>query len=769
MSSKDHQQQEQLDLPSFIPSSSISVLKDSSAPESQPASCVGPNRTCQRSGWLTFFRALQCPCGRPKNPKVSKSGQVKNITLRLPVTPDDSFNRPDNVVITSKYTPWDFAFLASVLQFRRAINVYYLIIVILLVIGDYFPNLFETPYPPWGTLSVLIFVIGVTMIFEGHDDLNRHKLDAKMNSTKVSKFNALDGAVFKSTWGGLSPGDIILLHDRELVPADVIVLDTSHAGGMLYIETSGIDGETNLKIKKAPADLPTYISSKQSWPILSGKLECEEPNPFLSFSGALVMDDQKTVSLGFESLLLRGSEVRNTKWVLCLVAYAGHESKLILSKRSTPSKFASLDLLINRLVGWAVLEQVCLVVVSVCVLFLATPATDSIWYFKGFSVVSGYSLPGWLAYLLTFWIIYANCVPISLYVVVELANAMQSLFLLLDIEMYDEHTDTASTTKSTNLISEIGQVSHVFSDKTGTLTQNVMRLVGMSIAGKRYGLAVPDAMLNADSETAIPAAPPEGLGKRLLDQTVLFRDLLTQVPQNELVRDFLLGLSLCHTVVIDHDKSGVARYNAEGPDEEALVEACKALGFILKNTSNQTYTIEIVHSGATLEYNVLAVLGFSSDRKRMSIIVREVASGVVTLWSKGADSIIAELSVNQTCPALLASDLDAFAQNGLRTLLVAKRVLSSEETEAFLVQFGQARAVVGPRRAEAMEQIARTVERNLEIIGATAIEDALQEGVPDAIEVLRNAKIKVWVLTGDKVDTGLSLSLSLSLGGLYLA
>jgi hypothetical protein len=292
-------------------------------------------------------------------------------------------------------------------------------------------------------------------------------------------------------------------------------------------------------------------------------------------------------------------------------------------------------LLTNNLINWTILEQIVLVITSMCVLFLATPDTQTLWYFRGLNTLTAYSLPGWLSWTITFWIIYAGVVPISLYVVVELANAMQSLYLMLDLDMYDAASDTPAATKSTNLISEIGQVSHVFSDKVsgsdgagnrgltprrtdgdfdakrdavsgafdpGPLIARAEESAqGVSVGGRRFGVRVPDAVQGADQESAMPATEEPGagvLGKRDVNLAELFKELV-QARADAAISSFLLALSLCHTVVMDVDEAGqprcvdlevargrraaarrgganiAGRYNAEGPDEEALVKAAK--------------------------------------------------------------------------------------------------------------------------------------------------------------------------------------------------
>ena len=723
--------------------------------------CLG-DRTCTAAGWRLFFRFLRCPCGRPRNPRpVKNPAELKHMHIDLPVSRALRYARPDNVVITSKYTPWDFIPRATALQFRRAVNVFFLFHVFLLSIGYFNPTLYETPFTPFGTLGVLSFVIGVTLVFEGRDDARRKTADAKTNNTPVTVMDPNTGKRSKAVWGALMPGDIVVLHDRELVPADVVALDTANPGGMLYVETSGIDGETNLKIRRAPKEfkaLMDKVGAGQPHAALRGRLDCEEPNPFLSFQGRFQPSHAGAPSIGleFESLLLRGSEVRNTAWVVAVVVYAGHETKLVMSKRNTPSKFAMMDLITNRIIFLTIAENILLALMSFTLLNVWVPNTDSMWYMAYTDSLSSFQL-GKVSYFLTFMIIFANVVPISLYVIVEFTNFWAASMLEWDLEMYDPVTDMPARCKSTNLVSEIGQVSHIFSDKTGTLTQNVMRLVGVSAVGKRFGVKVPDATNNPAASGGVVDSEETALGKRNINQREVFADLLREVEkENAMVWAFLTILAVCHTVVMDTDDAGNPRYNAEGPDEEALVKAAAALGFVLVATDNSTYKVKDPR-GKVREFAVLATFGFTSDRKRMSLLVK--TDGEAWIYLKGADSVVMELARGGVAPHL-QTDLDAFAQSGLRTLLVARKRLSQAEADDYVRQYNQAKTVVGAARVQALEALGARAESGLEVVGATAIEDALQEGVPETIEMIRKAGIAMWVLTGDKVDTAINIGFS---------
>jgi len=652
------------------------------------------------------------------------------------------------------------------LQFRRAVNLFYLVQVGLLIIGYFFPAVFESPFTPFGTLGVLAFVLGVTLITEFKDDRARHRSDAKTNGHAVTIISPESGKKRKTTWGELVPGDLILLRNRELVPADVLVVQSSQASGMVYIETSGIDGETNLKIRRSPLELKKLVDSKEglAHKAMDGVITYEESNPFLGFSGSFQPSHSATpIPLSFENIVLRGSEIRNTNWVVAMVVYAGHETKLVLSKRPTPSKFSTLDFLVNRIVFLSLIQLLLMMAACDIILFSGSiQNTAKLWYFGYTDTTTIFILPGPFAFLLTFFVIFGNLVPIDLYVVFEIATGVQSWLLVRDMEMYDPVTDTPAGSKSTNLISEIGQVSHVFSDKTGTLTQNVMRLVGCSLDGRRFGVKVPDAVnFDKDPDGALGRADPEEtmLGKRNVNIRDIFTDLVREISNPKIV-EFLTVLAVCHTVVMDVDEEGKPRYNAEGPDEEALVKAAAALGFVLKSTEDNMYEIFDETKNASRKFQVLGINGFTSDRKRMSIIVRDLAGGEVSLLLKGADSIVAERTPTGKAPTKLQADLDAFAQAGLRTLLVAKRTLSQSDADAFVKEYSEARHLIGKAKADALDACADKIERDLDIIGATAIEDALQEGVPETVKMLRDAGIKVWVLTGDKVDTAVNIGFS---------
>ncbi|CAG8523705.1 7802_t:CDS:2 [Cetraspora pellucida] len=199
-------------------------------------------------------------------------------------------------------------------------------------------------------------------------------------------------------------------------------------------------------------------------------------------------------------------------------------------------------------------------------------------------------------------------------------------------------------------------------------------------------------------------------------------------------------------------------YKAESPDEAALVSAAKNVGFAFLGRTTESMTIDIF--GQEHVFDILNVLEFNSSRKRMSIIVRrpEQLGGGIVLFCKGADNIIFERLANgqEELIEKTSADIDDFSNEGLRTLTLAYRVLNESYYNSWSSKYQEASTSIHDRSSR-IDACSDEIERELILLGATAIEDKLQEGVPDCIASLRSAGIKIWVLTGDKLETAINI------------
>lgn len=340
------------------------------------------------------------------------------------------------------------------------------------------------------------------------------------------------------------------------------------------------------------------------------------------------------------------------------------------------------------------------------------------------------------------------------YVSIEICKVAQTFFMDNDNSMYHEESDTPCNARTSGLNEELGQIAYVFSDKTGTLTCNRMDFRRCSIAGEIYGEPLATGHAPVPVKAAGVASPLSPLPS--FNDSRLLQRCMEGHADSAIIVEFLRILALCHTVVPETVGNNVI-YNAQSPDEAALVKAAKALGFVFESRGPHDVTISAL--GNTERYEVLNVLDFNSDRKRMSVVLRTEA-GRILLFCKGADSVILDLlSPTDRFKAVTMQHLDTFANEGLRTLCLAAKELTEDEWAVWNRGQEEAKTAVH-NREQLTAASAALIEQNLTLLGATAIEDKLQDGVPETIQQLYKANIKVWMLTGDKQETAINIGFS---------
>lgn len=566
--------------------------------------------------------------------------------------------------------------------------------------------------------------------------------------------------------------------DGEFVAADLLLLASSEPHGMCYIETAELDGETNLKLRQALPDT-NHMDAEGHLSQFNGIIKCEPPNNNLHrFDGALTFQG-KQYPIDNDKILLRGCVLRNTKWIHGLVIFAGHDTKLMQNSGGARFKRTKMDKLMNVMVLsiFAFLFFLCLLCAFGSAIWNTQTGGDFQIYLPWETFTKTPAAIGALGFL-SFIILLNTLVPISLYVSVEIIRLIQSWLIDWDIQMYYPENNTPANARSTTLTEELGQIQYIFSDKTGTLTRNIMTFNKCTIAGVSYGLGQTQASAGAAARSGGDAASSSsaGAGQKLnrvdfgwnkyADPNFEFFDesLVTGTRNGDKnIVEFFKLLSLCHTVVPDTNANGMLFYKAQSPDEEALVSAAKNFGCVFTRRTPTQVFIEV--HGVEEVWELLTILEFNSDRKRMSVVMR-MPNGKLRLLTKGADSVIyARLSQTNTPEALrtaTSKHLEDFANEGLRTLCLAYRDLSDEEYEKWKLEH-HAASVALVDREQKLNAVAEHIETDLTLIGATAIEDRLQDGVPEAIANLAQAGINIWVLTGDKQETAINIGFSCKL------
>ncbi|XP_038115503.1 probable phospholipid-transporting ATPase IM isoform X5 [Culex quinquefasciatus] len=885
------------------------------------------------------------------------------------------FKYANNYIKTSKYSILTFLPLNLLEQFQRLANFYFLCLLILQLI----PAI--SSLTPVTTAIPLIGVLMLTAIKDAYDDFQRHMSDSQVNNRGSKTLR--HGKLVDERWSGVQVGDIIRMDNDQFVAADILLLSSSEPNGLCFIETAELDGETNLKCKQCLVETAVMGDQEDLLWKFNGEIVCEPPNNLLNkFEGTLAWKNQR-YPLDNDKILLRGCIIRNTQWCYGVVIFAGKDTKLMQNSGKTKFKRTTIDRLLNFIIIGIVffLLSICGFCTIASAIWEAIVGYKFQIYLPWENIIpkdylQGATIIGCLVFF-SYAIVLNTVVPISLYVSVEVIRFAQSFLINWDEKMYYEKTKTHAKARTTTLNEELGQIQYIFSDKTGTLTQNIMTFNKCSIAGRAYGdvidlrtgeaveLSEPTTydqkntslLINAEepsgrstpqsgsapavsyatntgasagSNTTLKAAsstsydyqlqlpqqthqpyqpqphppqqsvsstfnnshlsssssvtlaaaaaaattttnttkkhhpslhvrfsphdnshetrtvttamsrspsvtptttttshyftttannsckgnynsnknnnnnPKDSTTLLLLDNTTTtsttttlsttteppsgsnaqgvhvtepvdfsfnpeyepeFRwydqGLLDAVRSDEEhAHSFFRLLALCHTVMPE-EKNGRLEYQAQSPDEAALVSAARNFGFVFKSRAPNSITIDVM--GRTEEYELLSILDFNNVRKRMSVILRRNNS--ILLYCKGADNVIYDrLGTNQQdLKTRTQEHLNKFAGEGLRTLVLAERRLTKEFFDSWLLRQREAALSIDGTREDKLGAIYDEIECDMQLIGVTAIEDKLQDGVPQTIANLQMAGIKVWVLTGDKQETAINIGYSCQL------
>ncbi|PVH69897.1 phospholipid-translocating P-type ATPase [Cadophora sp. DSE1049] len=703
------------------------IISSSDQESSDDGKNIGPDPPIQRKNlWSpkkhvskvrSAFTQVIKIITRTKDIPPSKDGRHIDLNPSSQDDPiDERTGKPyiGNTITSSRYNIYNFLPRQLIFQFSRVSNFYFLCIAVLQLTG------FSTT-GTYSTLVPLMAFVSIAMAKEGFDDWRRHVLDRVENRNTVEVLRrghpGQEDEWLEIKWSAVKVGDIVRLRRDDAVPADLAVIYSDGPNGMAYIDTAALDGESNLKAKQASPLLRNVCRDEKDLSRCQAHIVVEDPNIDLyNFDGRITIRDE-TLPLTGNEVIYRGSVLRNTSCAFGMVINTGEECKIRMNAMKNPkAKAPSMQRIVNQVV----------VIIASFVMILTglNNAAYGVWkskkennatYLMGASVGRG-------ELFASSFVMFSTMIPLSLYISLEIVKVGQ-MYIMGDIEMYDAETDTPMEPRTNTINEELGQISHVFSDKTGTLTENIMRFRKMSVAGMAW---LHDLDLKKDDgvekiQTGQTSLPPEksrvfGHSKRVSDLGPLvasetresaFRGrrgqlsptvTRTSTSQYELpskrestteelvaylqrrsdgpfvkkARFFLLAIALCHTALPETQEDSSIDYQAMSPDELALVRAARDLGFIVVDRPPQSITI-VSRDGdkqSRETYEVLDVVEFSSKRKRMSIIIR-FPDGKICLFCKGADSTI--IPRLKTATGAVQKDAE------IRKSLTAKRRSEAQE------------------------------------------------------------------------------------------
>ncbi|KAM3721652.1 putative phospholipid-transporting ATPase tat-5 [Dirofilaria immitis] len=608
---------------------------------------------------------------------------------------------PPNTVCNQKYNIFTFVPLVLFQQFKFFLNFYFL----LMACSQFIPEIqIGAPITYWGPLG---FVLTVTLIREAMDDFVRFLRDRELNSEKYEKLTP-QGIDYISS-SNIKVGDLIIIQKDKRVPADVVFLRTTEKSGASFIRTDQLDGETDWKLRIAVPVTQNLVLDQDIFD-LNLEIYAEKPQKDIhDFVGTFkVSSDDSTQdgSLNVENVLWANTVLASGR-VVGVVVYTGRETRSVMNTTLPESKVGLLDIEVNNLT-----KILFLFVVVLASVMVAMKGLDKNWY----------------RYLMRFVLLFSYIIPISLRVNLDMAK----LFYSWQIGR-DRHIKN-TVVRSSTIPEELGRISFLLSDKTGTLTMNEMRFKKIHLGTVAFSS---DAF--EDVSRHVLSAYSGKLGRHSFSSK-----LQTAVE----------AIALCHNVT-PTEENGQISYQAASPDEIALVRWTEQVGVRLAQRDLTSMQLQLSNN-QTKSFQILHLFPFTSETKRMGIIVKDETSDEISLLMKGADTVLAGMVQYNDW---LEEECSNMAREGLRTLVIAKKVLSMEQLADFEKHYHQAKMTVVDRN-EHMASVLRRLQTDLQLICLTGVEDRLQDQVTTSLELLRNAGIKIWMLTGDKLETAICIAKS---------
>ncbi|KAK2602409.1 hypothetical protein N8I77_008944 [Diaporthe amygdali] len=611
----------------------------------------------------------------------------------------------------------------------------------------------------------------------------------------------------------LKVGDVLKLEKGQRVPADVIILkclsgdvsagndievpqktepdllgsidesgessadppassepeQSSGPGGETFIRTDQLDGETDWKLRIAsPLSQNLAIEELVRLRVTGGKPD-KKVNDFV---GTLELLPSRQEAMGNTASVQGGNNlsstaplsIDNTAWAntviashattLAVIIYTGPQTRSALSTAPSRSKTGLLEYEINSLT-----KILCALTLGISIILVAL---------EGFENVPGNV---WYVKIMRFLVLFSTIVPISLRVNLDMGKSVYSWFIQRDPDM------PGAVVRTSTIPEDLGRIEYLLSDKTGTLTQNEMEMKKIHVGTVSYANEAMDevsayvnqgfqAPLSTDPSTKGTLITPSSTFTATTNAgaTRTRREIGTRV------RDVVLALALCHNVTPTTDEEDgkmVTAYQASSPDEIAIVKWTEAVGLRLSYRDRKSMMLESSETGRTIvQVRILDVFPFTSDGKRMGIVVQffersgslpSVKDGEIWFYQKGADTVMSTIVAANDW---LDEETANMAREGLRTLVVGRKRLSPDEYQEFQSKYQEASLAIGGRDTGMQKVVSQYLERDLELLGVTGVEDKLQRDVKPSLELLRNAGIKIWMLTGDKVETARCVAVS---------
>ena len=565
------------------------------------------------------------------------------------------------------------------------------------------------------------------------------------------------------------------LYNESPVEQKGLGTDSPDGTGEAFLRTDQLDGETDWKLRLA-SQLTQSLDPREfaRLRIVAGR-PSKKVNEFVGTieyvprksppsSGPPQQESQNM------KMLSAPLTIDNTAWantvlasnvtVFAVVVYTGSQTRQAMSTTPPRSKTGLLDCEINDLT-----KILCALTLTLSVVLVALERIENQEEMK------------WYVAIMRFLILFSTIIPVSLRVNLDMGKSVYAWFIERDQGI------PGTVVRTSTIPEELGRIEYLLSDKTGTLTQNEMELKKIHVGTVSYANEAMDEVSSYVRQGFVTGPASDALEPSSLItpsssyQTAAASNQTTRTRREigSRVRDLVLALALCHNVtpiIEEEDGQSFTSYQASSPDEIAIVRWTEQIGLRLIHRDRKSITLQSVEtSRIVVQVRILDIFPFTSEGKRMGIILEFLEGqeatvsatnqrGEIWFYQKGADTVMTSIVAANDW---LDEETANMAREGFRTLVVGRRRLSAQQYDAFRLRYSEASLSLDNRYVRMARVVKEYLESNLELLGVTGVEDKLQKDVKPSLELLRNAGIKIWMLTGDKVETARCVAVSAKL------
>ena len=745
-----------------------------------------------------------------QTPKPTKEKTQKQRKILINTFTDNNFEQTEqfcnNKIRTSKYTLLTFLPLALFYQFNSAFNLFFLVTAIITVI----PSI--STITPISAVAPLIVVLIISLIKEGIEDYRKYKNDKIANNSisiiyKSPSFNEIK-------WYEMEVGNIIKISKDEIIPADILIIKTSHENGFCYLQTSNLDGETTLKPRESInysqknislIDFSNDINNIFNYHNNNCFIEIDQPTRNIYEVEGTIFFKGNKFYFDIKNILLRGGRLKNTDFVYGIIVYSGQETKLMKNINRSSLKISDIDRKLNYIVLYIL--AICFFLCILCTIIGSIWRKKNLPNYEKNELKADYILfyygKSKNTFLEIFRIFCANFItlntfiPISIIIVNAVVKLLQSIVMEFLSPEYKKDPGDQVKCFSVQLLEEIGMTKYIFTDKTGTLTQNEMEFKACSIFTVLFD--EDEDLINDNSQNLNQSDYNK---KNLSDSNNKFFkskisksfnlnnliNILSQknIPihlkninncpfnnQVEAIEEFFLNIILNHDVLTEKDQeNNILDFQGANPDEVTLVTAASEIGFTFLSREQNIIKINIKNHSNDNEierkYEILHKFDFTSERQRSSIIVKDLKDNKIKLYIKGSDKKILS-NINEFSKINIyektKEDVDSFAKRGLRILCYSYKILDENLYKNWEKEYNELKykSIKDKSLNSKLDELIEEIEKETILLGVSALEDKLQDFVKDDIQSFIEAGINVWMITGDKMDTAESIGHSCKL------